>query len=57
LKFLSSEKSVIYPTNAQFDCTKTMLRFTLTLTLKLLLHVSFQTTIIREFAICVLLKL
>jgi hypothetical protein len=46
-------KSFIYPTNAQLDCSKRMLKFTL----KVLLHVSFYTTIIRELAICALLKL
>ena len=47
----------IYPTNAQLDCSKRMLQFTLIFTLKVLLHVSVKTTIIRELDICALLKL
>ena len=64
LKFASFSKKktglsnlFIYPTNAQLDCSKRMLQFTLIFTLKVLLHVSVKTTIIRELAICVLLKL
>jgi hypothetical protein len=33
-------KSFIYPTNAQSDCYKRILKFTLIFTLKVLLHVS-----------------
>jgi len=38
-KHLTAIKSFIYPTNAQLDCSKRMLKFTLIFTLKVLLHV------------------
>jgi hypothetical protein len=55
--FLILSSIFIYPTNAQLDCSKRMLKLALILALKVLLHVSISTTIIREFAICALLKL
>ena len=40
LKVLGQSTLFIYPTNAQLDCSKGMLKFTLKFTLKVLLHVS-----------------
>jgi len=41
-----------YPTDTQLNIPRKMLKFTLKLTLKVLLHVSVSATIIRERGIC-----
>jgi hypothetical protein len=43
--------------DAQLNTPRKMLKFTLKLTLKVLLHVSVETTIIRERGICASLNL
>ena len=48
--FLILSNLFIYPTSAQLNCSKRMLKFTLIFTLKVLLHVSVYTNIIRELA-------
>jgi hypothetical protein len=46
-------KFLFYPTDAQLNIPRKMLKFTLKLTLKVLPRVSVKTTIMRERGICV----
>ena len=50
-------KLLFYPTDAQLNISRKMLNVTLKLILRVLLHVSVSTTIIRERGICASLKL
>jgi len=50
-------KLLFYPTEAQLNIPRKMLKFTLQLTLRVHLHVSVSTNIIRERDICASIKL
>jgi len=54
---LDTIESFIYPTDAQLDCSKGMLKFTLKFTWEVLLHVSVFHSHHQGATICAFLKL
>jgi hypothetical protein len=57
VSLLHTLESFIYPTDAQLDCSKRMLNFTLQFTSEVLLHVSVFYNHHQGATVCALLKL